>query len=72
MKKVLMQVEGEPDSCKGCEFLLCTSDSCLCKRNLKKGETCDGSLIYKLLEPKKTTVSRKRSNKSKSEDNGKS
>lgn len=65
MKKVLVQVEGEPNSCKGCEFLLCTNDSCLCKRNLIKGNTCEELLIYKLLEPKKSTVSRKRSNKSK-------
>ena len=65
MKKELIQVEGEPDSCKGCEFLLRTNDTAICKRLLVKGETCDRLLIYKLLEPEKLTVSKKRSNKSK-------
>lgn len=71
MKKELIQVEGEPDSCNGCEFLLETNDTCLCRRCLVKGRTCESTLIYKLLEPK-LAVSRKKSNKSKKGDNGKS
>lgn len=69
MKKVLIQVEGVPDNCNECVFLLETNDTCICSRYLIKGKSCESMLIYKLLEPK---PSRKRSDKSKKRDNGKS
>lgn len=59
MKKLLIQLEGKPDNCNGCEFLLETNDTYI----------CGSTLIYKLLEPEPI---RKRPNKSKKRDNGKS
>lgn len=69
MKKVLIQVEGVPDNCNECEFLLETNDTCICRRCLIKGKSCESMLIYKLLEPK---LIRKGTNKSKKRDNRKS
>lgn len=51
MKKLLIQVEGEPDNCNECAFLLETNDNCICRRCLIKGKSCKSMLIYKLLEP---------------------
>lgn len=69
MKKLLIQVEGKPDNCNECVFLLETNDTYICRRCLIKGKSCGSMLIYKLLEPKPI---RKRPNKSKKRDNGKS
>lgn len=69
MKKLLIQVEGKPDNCNECAFLLETNDTYICRRCLTKGKSCGSMLIYKLLEPKSI---RKRPNKSKKRDNGKS
>lgn len=59
MKKLLIQLEGVPDNCNECAFLLETNDTYI----------CGSTLIYKLLEPEPI---RKRPNKSKKRDNGKS
>ena len=69
MKKLLIQLEGVPDNCNECAFLLETNDTCICRRYLIKGKSYESMLIYKLLEPKPI---RKRPNKSKKRDNGKS
>ena len=51
MKKLLIQVEGKPDNCNECAFLLETNDTYICRRCLTKGKSCGSMLIYKLLEP---------------------
>ena len=51
MKKLLIQLEGVPDNCNECAFLMETNDTYICRRCLIKGKSCGSMLIYKLLEP---------------------